>query len=365
VLDTHLLKQILIDTRPIWDNPGFPSTVRENFIKIINCGTPALGAEVYASETERKLVYHTCKSRFCPSCGHRATELWQAEMEAALPDIPYVNLNLTMPRELWPIFQQNRSLLRDLPALGAAAIQHWVNARYGARVLLLVVQHTFGGFLNFYPHLHILVSAGGLQKSANLWIARLCFEKRELMQAWRYQLVAYLAELIRRNVLKAHLGTEGIKTLKAQYQRGWNIFVSRIMSKSQFLGYVGRYIRRPPIAQWRLERISDREVQYLAKNTKKGGLEPVRYSNEEFIEILKDHVPERFRHSMRYFGLLSPRSKHYTSPALFVLLRQTKRPRPPRLSWADSIWKYFGIDPLLDSHGQRLIWVGRLNPVTE
>ena len=184
------------------------------------------------------------------------------------------------------------------------------------------------------------------------------------MQCWRFYLVAYLAEARKKNVLKSDLGTEGTKTLlEAQYQRGWNIFVSRIMSKSQFLGYVGRYIRRPPIAQWRLERISDREVQYLAKNTKKGGLEPVRYSNEEFIEILKDHVPERFRHGMRYFGLLSPRCKHHTSPALFALLRQIMRPRPPRLTWADSIWKSFARDPLVDSHGQRLIWVGRLKPV--
>jgi hypothetical protein len=94
---------------------------------MIDCRTPALGAEVYASETEQKLVYHTCKSRACPSCGHRATQLWQREQWTALPDIPYAGIVLTMPDILWPIFQQNRHLLYDLGALGAAVVEEWVN----------------------------------------------------------------------------------------------------------------------------------------------------------------------------------------------------------------------------------------------
>src|SRR6266566_8599699 len=121
----HPLKQILIATRDLWDRAETRPAVRQNFEKMINCRTPALGAEVYASETEEKLVYHTCKSRACPSCGHRATQLWQREQWAALPDIPYAGVVLTMPDLLWTIFQRNRHLLHDLPALGAAAIQHW------------------------------------------------------------------------------------------------------------------------------------------------------------------------------------------------------------------------------------------------
>jgi len=73
-------------------------------------------------------------------------------MDVALPDLPYVNINFTMPHELLPIFQRNRRLLHDLPALRAAAIQHWARARYGVRVLILVVQQSFGGLLKFHPH---------------------------------------------------------------------------------------------------------------------------------------------------------------------------------------------------------------------
>ncbi len=127
------LKQILIDTRDYWDHPETRPAVRENFIRMINCRTPALGAEIFASANEEKLVYHTCKSRACPSCGHRATLLWQREQWAALPDIRYAGIALTMPDVLWSIFQQNRHLLHDLPALGAAVIQQWVKIKFGAR----------------------------------------------------------------------------------------------------------------------------------------------------------------------------------------------------------------------------------------
>jgi len=119
----QLLKRLLLATRPHWDHPGVRAEVRANFNKVLICQTSLLGAEVYASATEMKIVPHTCKSRMCPSCGYRNTLLWQRELWTLLPDIPYAGIVFTMPDVLWPIFEQNRHLLRDLPALGAAITQ--------------------------------------------------------------------------------------------------------------------------------------------------------------------------------------------------------------------------------------------------
>jgi len=166
-----------------------------------------LGAEVYASATEQKIVYHTCKSRFCPSCGSRAASVWQEELETVLPQVPHVEINLTMPKAFWSILEQNRHLLGDVPALGAAAIQFWAKATYSANVILMVVQQTYGGFLNFYPHLHTLVSAGGFVESRGQWIPSLQFGKeqhqRELMLAWRFAVLAFFNEAIKGGVLKS------------------------------------------------------------------------------------------------------------------------------------------------------------------
>jgi len=111
--NTQPLKQIVIATRTHWDRPEIRPAVRDNFDKLINCRTPALGADVLASETEEKLVCYTCKSRSCPSCGQRATLLWQREQWNALSDMPYSGICFTMPRELWPVFRRNRQLLHD------------------------------------------------------------------------------------------------------------------------------------------------------------------------------------------------------------------------------------------------------------
>ncbi len=357
------LKQILVSTRTFWDRPETRPAVRKNFEKVISCRTLALGAEVYASETEEKLVYHTCKSRACPSCGHRATLLWQREQWASLPDIPYAGVVLTMPDVLWPIFRQNRHLLHDLPALGAAAIQHWLKAKYGVSVLVIAVQHTFGRHLTFNSHLHMLVSAAGLQESECRWIAPLDFDKRELMRLWRYAIIAYLLAALKARVLTSDLRAERIKAvLTMQYHCRWYIYVDKFTSKWHFLQYAGRYVRRPPIAQHRFERITDAEVRFWTKDLRLRQTVLTRYSLQEFVTTLADHVPDHYRHSIRYFGLQSAASKHRTSAALFAILDQRKRRRPPRLSWANSIWKYFRVDPLIDSGGLPMRWINRLSP---
>jgi hypothetical protein len=361
------LKEFLRATISDWDHEDTPLNVRENLWKIMNCGTAALGAEVFASPTETKIVYHTCKSRFCPSCGMRAMGIWQHELEAALPDIPYREINFTMPQVFWPLFQQNRHLLNELPAIGATAIEFWAKGRHGARVILMVVQQTYGGFLNFYPHLHSLVSAGGLHSSSR-WIHDLDFSKQdhnhELMLAWRFALIAHLDAAIRAKVLKSDLRSDELrKVLEIERQRNWNIFISRKLSKRVVIDHIGRYVRKPPIAQYRLTRLNDAEVQYLAKDTRNRCLTPVTYTNPEFLALLMPHVADRYCNSMRYFGLLAPRSKCLLS-VVFDLLKQKQRAKPTRLSWAMSLNQTFGKDPLIGRDGSVLRRVGRLEPFT-
>jgi hypothetical protein len=75
--------------------------------------------------------------------------------------------------------------------------------------------------------------------------------------------------------------------------------------------------------------------------------------------ILMQHVPYRGRHAMRYFGLLSPRSKAQLWAAIFVLLNQQQRAHPRRSSWRWVLLKTFGTDPLKDSLGRQMHRVGR------
>jgi hypothetical protein len=362
--DRNLLKEILEATREVWDRPGTRPSVRENFAAVLDCGTAALGWEVYASDNEERRCYHRCKSRFCPSCGYRATLLWLEQQEAALPDIPYTGVVFTMPRELWPIFHRNRHLLHDLPALGASVIEEWIKAKYGARALIIVVPHTFGGDLKFNAHLHILVSAGGRQESTGQWISRLPLNKDALMRSWRYVVIEHLKRALKVNVLKTDMAAQQVLRLlatalySARHPR-WNIFIGEIESKAHFLLYAARYVRRPPIAMWRLQTVDCGEVCFVAKDTKAKEMIPRKRSLSEFIRILAAHVPERYQHAIRYYGLLAPRAKNKTNDGIFLSLGQKRPPRPVRLSWRHSLIKFFGIDPFIDSHGQDMHWVQR------
>jgi hypothetical protein len=363
MIGEHPIKQLLSATRAHWDHDGTPAHVRETFWKILNCGTAALGAEVYASEIESKLVFHTCKSRFCTSCGQRATEAWQRDLEAVLPDVPYIGITLTLPIQFRTILQQNRHILHEIPAMGAEAIQHWAWARYGVHLIISVVQQTFGGRLNFVPHLHIMVSAGGFQESKARWIHRIQYHRGELMLEWRYAVGAFLSRAYKKGVLSSNLSSEEFQDLlESQHRREWNLFISRPGSKAYWLRHDGRYIRRPPIAQHRLARVGIDRVEYLGKDTRSKCPVLMQYKNEEFVDVLAQHVPDTYRHAMRYFGLLAPRCKARLWGAVFVLLNQQQRPHPPRLPWRWLRIRTFGIDPLLDSQGQPMRWAGRQEP---
>jgi hypothetical protein len=161
----HLLQKFASNTRKLWDRDGVRQAVRDNLDKVMKCRTPLLGAEIYASDTVVKTVYHTCKSRFCNGCGNRGTLTWQREQWCALPDVRYSEICFTMPNVLWPLLHRDRQLLHNIAALGASVIRRWVQAHYGVLPLILVIPHTFGRRLNFHPHLHILVSCRRLEQT--------------------------------------------------------------------------------------------------------------------------------------------------------------------------------------------------------
>jgi hypothetical protein len=219
-----------------------------------------------------------------------------------------------MPQELWSIFRQNRHLPHDLPRLGAAVLQQWGKLRGGVELAIMVIPHTFGAKLNFNPHLHMLVSAGGLKESDGRWVRGSVLEptedKNALMQMWRFAVVSCLRVAHQAGIVTSNLSRrQQHQSLQTQYDRWWNIHIDRFASKEHFLRYAGRYVRRPPIAQHRLLRISKRAVEFWAKDKKQKRNVIISLTPEEFVASLADHVPDHYRHAVRYFGLLAPASR--------------------------------------------------------
>jgi Putative transposase len=133
-------------------------------------------------------------------------------------------------------------------------------------------------------------------------------------------------------------------------------------SRDHFLRYAGRYVRRPPIAQKRVTHAGERIVRFWYKDKKLRRKEYVQCSPEEFIERWSQHIPERYRHAVRNFGLFAPRAMPQTLGAVFAILGQERRTRPKPRRWAESIKRNFGRDPLRDSKGKGMTWVRRIAP---
>ena len=175
--------------------------------------------------------------------------------------------------------------------------------------------------------------------------------------------VSFLRAALEAKLISSDSSARELRGLLADQYRWWSVKVDHFTSKEHFLKYAARYVRRPPIAQYRIQSITDTTVQFRCKFKRDGKKTwiDLTCSLEKFVDLLGEQVPDRYQHAIRRFGLLAPRAKAVTSAAVFALLDQTRRPSPRRLSWAFSIQRDFGIDPLRDSQGRAMRWAGRLS----
>jgi hypothetical protein len=324
-----------------------------------------LGAEVFASENEEQVFCHTCKSRPCSSCGYRATVQWQRERWAALPDVAYKGITFTMPDVLWPIFHDNPHLAAVLSALAAKIIQTRASVRFGLRVGVMALLHTFNGKLEFNSHVHTMVTAGGLYGPSNSWQQKVYYDRDGLLDGWRGAVIKLLRTALRAGQLVSASTVDQLETLlREQEARWWSVKIQSFKSKDHFLRYAGRYVRRPPIAQKRVTFVGEQIVRFWYRDKKLRRRVYVQCSPEEFIDRWSQHLPEHYRHAVHSFGLFAPRAMRQTVDAVFAILRQERRSRPKRRAWADSLKKDFKRDPLLDARGRRMTWVRRIAPGT-
>ena len=114
-------------------------------MKLIDCGTKAMGFHVYeCTDCQHiKKVFHTCKSRFCSSCGKKATEAWISKHLTILPQTTYQYITFTLPKELQSLFWLNRHIINDIMRMPAQIITKLAKS-LGVIPEIFVAIHTFG-----------------------------------------------------------------------------------------------------------------------------------------------------------------------------------------------------------------------------
>ena len=134
---------------------------------IEQCRTEALGGQVYycAQCDEQRYSYHSCKNRHCPKCQNDQANQWLEEQKSLLLPVTYFLVTFTLPAELRPLARSNQKTIYNLlfRASSAALLQLAQDPRFGGgRLGMVGVLHTWTRQLSYHPHVHYIVTGGGL-----------------------------------------------------------------------------------------------------------------------------------------------------------------------------------------------------------
>src|SRR6201996_7294620 len=151
-----------------------PPSPRPPIADILHCRTAALGGQVWRCEACNSEVfsYHSCNNRSCPKCHTAQTQEWLERRQAEMPPVPYFHITVTVPAELRAVLRahQRAGYGALMQASAEAIIELARDPRYvGGIVGVLAVLHTWTQQLSFHPHVHCLVSGGGISVDGSTW----------------------------------------------------------------------------------------------------------------------------------------------------------------------------------------------------
>ena len=286
---------------------------------IMNCGTKELGYHVCTCEEcgEEYIGVNHCRNRHCPMCQNYAREKWIQKESSYLLDSRYFHIITTVPYELNEIFLHNQDICYKIlfkatseAILTLAQDPKWLGAKVGITSIL----HTWGQTMEFHPHIHSIVTGGGLNN--NHWVScdeDYIFKVQVLGSLFRGKFLYYLKHEF--NNLKLPKNIKDIKSfnkfLEPLYNKTWITYIEPPKGKAEnVVEYVGRYSFRVAISNERIKNIDENNVTFEYKDYKDNGkIKEMTITGIEFIRRFLLHVlPDNFT-KIKHYGLLANRNK--------------------------------------------------------
>jgi hypothetical protein len=300
---------------------------------IEQCRTEAFGGQVYFCQQcqEQRFSYHSCKNRHCPKCQNQQANQWLAEQRSLLLPVPYFMVTFTLPAELRPLARSKQKLLYHLLFRASSqALQKLAqDPRFvGGRVGFVGVLHTWTRQLRYHPHVHYIVTGGGLTTAGRWRASRPDFlvHKRPLALIFR----AKLRDALKKAGLFAQVD-------RRVWKKNWMVNCKPVGSGEQAFKYLAPYIFRVALSNNRLRRLDHGNVTFSYKESATSKVKSCTLAAEKFISRFLQHVlPPRFI-KVRYYGLLSPSNRHLLDQARQLLApspraASPKENAPPRPS---------------------------------
>jgi hypothetical protein len=313
---------------------------------IARCRTAALGGHLDQCSAcgYEHPSYNSCRNRHCPKCQALAQETWIEAEHARLLDVPHFHVVFTLPAELRPLAAFARRVVFDtLLRVAARTLAAFAKSRLDATLGATLVLHTWNRKLEFHPHVHAIVTGGGLSKDGARWSAAhraFLFPIKTMSKVFRAKMLAALRRDYRQGCFtrfRDFQDPEGFARLaRAVMKVDWYSYAKPSFKRAAYVvEYLGRYTHRVGLANSRLLAVSDRAVTFRTKGAATTAVDPVT-----LLRRFVQHVLPSGFHKIRHLGLYASRPKRERARAL---LGSRVTPRTTR-SWHQRLRALTGRD---------------------
>ena len=280
---------------------------------IMACKSGSLGCNISVCDEcgHQEVHNNSCRNRCCPNCQAVMKELWIDARRSEVIDGSYFHVVFTVPSELNPLIISNQKLLYGLlhDASSATLLELSASKKYlGATPAIIQVLHTWGQELNYHPHIHCIISGAGLTSEMKLVNSRSDFliPVRVLGAMFKGKFMDSLEHLYRSGILvlpdscrSLAANSDWISFRDSLYRKDWCPYIKETFKGfGNAIDYLGRYTHRIAISNSRVEKVTDSEVSFWARDYRSSERKIVTLSHEEFIRrFLQLYCLKAFRRS--------------------------------------------------------------------
>ena len=288
---------------------------------IERCRTASLGYHAYrCSDSDCGAMhyqYHSCRNRHCPNCGNSKKQQWiEQRMQELLP-VKYYHIVFTLPHQLGGIIMGNRKALFDLlfQAASYTLLKLGRDEQYlGAQLAMIAVLHSWGQQLSFHPHVHCIVSGGGVTKD-NKWKEALkakqgiLFPVPALRQVYRTCFLEQLQKLLDAGTVKLsnEQASEWHSLRSELYNTEWIVYAKEPFGgPAQVVEYLGRYTHKVAISNHRIKAVDEHcNVTFEYKDYSDADKKKVMtLEGKEFLRRFEQHILPKGFVKIRSYGYL-------------------------------------------------------------
>jgi hypothetical protein len=304
------------------------ATQKKALRELAQCRTAALGGHVQRCLDcgAERIAYNSCRNRHCPKCQALSRARWLEREATYLLPVEYHHVVFTLPSELAELASSNAACVYNLLMQSAAETLRDVAAnpkRLGAQVGVLMVLHTWGQNLHHHPHVHCVVTGGGLSCDVRgvidvspRWVScrpGFFLPVRVLSRVFRGKFLAGLRVLYAQGKLKLPelLASSFAAWLSPLYAKDWVVYVKPPFGgPEQVLKYLARYTHRVAISNHRMVKVTDGRVTIRYRDYAESRKEKLlTLSAEEFLRRFLVHVLPKGFMKIRHYGLLASRQR--------------------------------------------------------